>query len=318
MSWFDVALLTADIALVVVLLTSRSRRWWPAGRRTALVLLQVAGVFAVSWFFVGAAAASATRAGLADAPLTPADTALLARPAVQVVSSALRLSLLVMGVAAIVAAWAGLVGAIAVTTAERRRLALLTPVATVLWVAPTFLIAILVQELQALIFGTTGLRVAAGFGEVNGFQIFWVALILALRPTAYFFRQARAALDLDVTTEYVRTARAKGLAWPRVVSHHILRANAALVATAWLNAFRTMIGSLPLVEFLFGYPGLGRVLVLALGLSYSGGVGPVRADVAIGLVSALAVSLIVVEGVISWLEQRLDPRLRPLRLGAAA
>ena len=38
-----------------------------------------------------------------------------------------------------------------------------------------------------------------------------------------------------------------------------------MVLTAWLNSFRSLIGSLPLVEYFFGYPGLGRVLVLALG-----------------------------------------------------
>jgi ABC-type dipeptide/oligopeptide/nickel transport system permease component len=320
MTWLDLALLTADLALVLVLLTSRSRRLWPLARRAAFVLLQVAGVFALTWLIVAAASASSAHAssGSAAAQLNPIDTALLAHPPAFVISNALRLSLLVMALAAAAAAWAGLAGAVAVVSAARRRLVLLSPAATVLWVLPTFLIAILVQELQALIFGLSGMRVAAGFGEVNSVQIFWVSLILAVRPTAYFFHQARAALDLDITTEYVRTARAKGLSWQDVVSRHIVRANAARIATAWLNAFRTMIGSLPLVEFLFGYPGLGRVLVLALGLSYSGGVGPIHADIAIGLVSALALVLIVVEGLLGWLEQRLDPRLRPLRLGLPA
>jgi ABC-type dipeptide/oligopeptide/nickel transport system permease component len=319
MTWLDLALLIADLALVLVLLTSRSRRLWPVARRATFVLLQVAGVFALTWLIVAAASASAAHASSGSAgQLNPVDTALLAHPPAFVIWNALRLSLLVMALAAAAAAWAGLAGAIAVVSAARRRLVLLSPAATVLWVLPTFLIAILVQELQALIFGLSGMRVAAGFGEVNSVQIFWVSLILAVRPTAYFFHQARAALDLDVTTEYVRTARAKGLSWRDVVSRHIVRANAARIGTAWLNAFRTMIGSLPLVEFLFGYPGLGRVLVLALGLSYSGGVGPIHADIAIGLVSALALVLIVVEGVLGWLEQRLDPRLRPLRLGLPA
>ena len=76
-----------------------------------------------------------------------------------------------------------------------------------------------------------------------------------------------------------------------------------------------MIGSLPLVEFLFGYPGLGRVLVLSLGLSYGGGYGPVHADVAIGLVVVLALVLIAIETATSLVAQGLDPRLRSI--GAA-
>ena len=138
--------------------------------------------------------------------------------------------------------------------------------------------------------------------------------LLAARPTAYFFPHARQALDHDVTTEYVRTARAKGLSWSTVVRRHILRANAPLILTAWLNSFRSMIGSLPLVEFLFGYPGLGRVLVLALGLSYGTGIGPVHIDVATGLVVVLALVLISIETLKLLLERSLDPR--PREIGA--
>jgi ABC-type dipeptide/oligopeptide/nickel transport system permease component len=244
--------------------------------------------------------------------LGPADTALLARPVGDLILSSAWRSLVPMGLALAFASVAGLFGAMAVTSGERRRWSSLGPVATVLWIAPTFLIAILVQELQAFIFGKTGLVVAAGFAEVNPIQVFWVAVILAIRPTAYFFQHARNALDLDVTTDYVRTARAKGLSWPEVVRRHILRANAPLILTAWLNSFRSMIGSLPLVEFLFGYPGLGRVLILALGLSYGTGTGPVHTDVAIGLVVILALILIAIETVTALLERAFDPRLRAI------
>ena len=35
--------------------------------------------------------------------------------------------------------------------------------------------------------------------EVNPIQVFWVSFILAVRPTAYFFQQARSALDGDAS-----------------------------------------------------------------------------------------------------------------------
>jgi peptide/nickel transport system permease protein len=309
LGWFDWALLLFNGSLLLTLAGSGRPRLWRRLRRPAGLLLQAAGVLAVTWFVVEAAAASAARAGRSGI-LTPADTALIARPPEVILRSSLELSLLTLGLAAATAAVAGLGGAIAVVSLRRRRFALLSPLATVLWVAPTFLIALLVQELQADVFGVTGLRVAAGFGEVNAIQVFWVAFILAVRPTAYFFQSARAALDLDTATEYVRTARAKGLSWEEVVRRHIARANAALLATAWLNSFRTMIGAAPLVEFLFGYPGLGRVLILALGLTYAGGAGPVHPDVAIALVVSLALTLILIEAGLDFLEVRLDPRLR--------
>jgi len=314
LSWLNAALLVADAGLLLTLFTSGSERLWAVFRRPALLALQVAGVLAVTWVIVSYAAHSSEVALLGQGPnagrLGPADTALLRQPVASLILNSAGRSLIAMLVAIAVASVAGLVGAIAVTSAERGRFAYLGPLATLLWILPTFILAILVQEMQAFIFGKTGLEVAAGFGSTNAIQVFWVAVVLAIRPTAYFFTQARAALDLDVTTEYVRTARAKGLDWTTVVRRHILRANMPIVLTAWLNSFRSMIGSLPLVEFLFGYPGLGRVLVLALGLSYGGGYGPVHADVAIGLVVVLALVLITIETITSILERSLDPRLR--------
>jgi ABC-type dipeptide/oligopeptide/nickel transport system permease component len=314
-SWFGLSLLCADLGLFLMLATSHSERLWQIFRRPSLLAFQIAGVLLVTWVIVSYAAQSGQASLLNQGPgarLGPADTALLQQPVGTLIFNAARLSFLTMAFALFFASAAGLAGAMAVTTGERRRWTSLGPIATVLWIAPTFIIAILVQELQAFIYGQSGLIVAAGFAEVNPIQIFWVSFILAVRPTAYFFQHARQALDLDVTTEYVRTARAKGLSWPTVVRRHILRANAPLILTAWLNSFRSMIGSLPLVEFLFGYPGLGRVLVLALGLSYGTGIGPVHVDVATGLVVVLALVLISIETLTSLLERSLDPRLREI------
>jgi ABC-type dipeptide/oligopeptide/nickel transport system permease component len=85
-----------------------------------------------------------------------------------------------------------------------------------------------------------------------------------------------------------------------------------LLAT-WSNSLRVMIGSLPLVEYFFGYPGLGRVLILSLGLTYTGSSGRVHGDLAMGLVVMMAVILITLETAAALLQQRLDPRLRAVR-----
>ena len=313
MDWFSLGIGIAGLGLVLVLATSSSERYWRLFQRPALLSFQLAGVVLATWLIItAAAAASEASVDASSTGLGPADTTLLVQPVASLVLGATLRTLLPVSAALAFASLAGLAGAMAVTTRERGIWSSLGPLATVLWTAPTFLIALLVQELQALITGRTGLVVAAGFGEVSGIQIFWVAVVLAVRPTAYFFQQARNALSLDVTTEYVRTARAKGLDWPGVVRRHIARANAPLILTAWLNSFRSMLGSLPLVEFLFGYPGLGRVLILSLGLSYGGGIGPVHADVAIALVVILGASLIAVETSASLLGRLLDPRLREI------
>jgi len=191
----------------------------------------------------------------------------------------------------------------------------------VLLVIPTFLIAILVQELQAFVYGKSGLIVAAGYGDVNAVQVFWASLVLGIRPATYLYRHARTVLERETGEEYVRTAEAKGIEWSQVVRHHLLRAGGSALVATWSNSFRLMLGSLPLVEYFFGYPGLGRMLVQSIGIHY--GVGTdfarpavIRGDIAIGLVVVLALILILVETVAGGLQRWLDPRLRSLRVAA--
>ena len=181
---------------------------------------------------------------------------------------------------------------------------------------PTFLLAILVQEFQAQLYGKTGLIIAAGYGEVNGVQVFWASLVLGIRPATYLYRHGRAVLERESGEDYVRTAEAKGLEWREVVRHHLLRAGGGGLVATWTNSFRLMIGSLPLVEYFFGYPGLGRILVQSIGITY--GVRPVvfRGDLAIGLVVTLALILILVEAMAGALQRWLDPRVRDLRSAA--
>jgi ABC-type dipeptide/oligopeptide/nickel transport system permease component len=106
---------------------------------------------------------------------------------------------------------------------------------------------------------------------------------------------------------------AKGLSWRQAITGHVLRAAAASLMAPWLNAFRLMIGALPLVEFFFGYPGLGRVLILSLGLTYNGTQGVVREDVIVALVVTMGVILVGAEAIVAMLRSALDPRLRELR-----
>jgi ABC-type dipeptide/oligopeptide/nickel transport system permease component len=210
----------------------------------------------------------------------------------------------------------GLGAAIATVSVRKRRLVGFQLAAAVLLVIPTFLLAILVQELQAFIFGKTGLIVAAGYGDVNGVQIFWASFVLGIRPATYLYRHAQAVLERETGEDYVRTAEAKGIEWSGVVRHHLLRAGGSALVATWNNSFRLMLGSLPLVEYFFGYPGLGRILVQSIGIHYDVRPTVIRGDIAIGLVVVLALILILVETAAGGLQRWLDPRLRALRATA--
>jgi len=120
-------------------------------------------------------------------------------------------------------------------------------------------------------------------------------------------------LERETGEDYVRTAEAKGVEWNGVVRHHLLRAGGSALVATWSNSFRLMLGSLPLVEYFFGYPGLGRILVQSIGIHYDVRPTVIRGDIAIGLVVVLALILILVETLAGGLQRWLDPRLRTLR-----
>src|SRR5487761_1411781 len=76
---------------------------------------------------------------------------------------------------------------------------------------------------------------------------------------------------------------------------HVVRpAGAGLVETA-VSSIRLMFGSLPLVEFFFAYPGLGRLLLLSLGVAYGSQAPAPNADLAIASAVLLAAMLATLE-----------------------
>lgn len=258
---------------------------------------QVSGVLAATVVLV-------TLAQLATAPgqsTPPVD-------AVRTISNAGRNSLWLMGASTLFGTFAGLGAAFALVWI-RRRIPALAILAAVLWVIPTFLLAVAVQELQAQIYNATSLAVSGGYGRVSVGQVLWAALVLGVRPAAYVFRRGQTILEEGTRPLYVRAASAKGLGWHDVAWRHVLRPTLPLTITAWLISFRLMVGSLPLVEYFFGYPGLGRLFVSNL---------PGNPDLAIAAVATLAGIFLLLEALAAMAQQSIDPRLRDVRRGEAA
>lgn len=124
---------------------------------------------------------------------------------------------------------------------------------------PSFFLAYLLIGVFAT---RLGLLPVAGRGGTT--SVVLPALVLALGPTATLSRLLRASM-LDVLGEdFVMTGRAKGLRPLRVVAVHALR-NAALPAVTVLG---TVLGHLltgaVIVEFIFAWPGLGRLTLEAV------------------------------------------------------
>ncbi len=87
---------------------------------------------------------------------------------------------------------------------------------------------------------------------------------LTLILVAHISRQTRSELVDAMQTEYVRTAVLKGLTWREVVVRHALRN--ALVPTVTVIALDVgyLVGGIIVVEEIFAFPGLGRLLIFAI------------------------------------------------------
>jgi peptide/nickel transport system permease protein len=89
------------------------------------------------------------------------------------------------------------------------------------------------------------------------------ALTLAVTLFAYISRMTRASAIDVLASDYVRTAVLKGLPTSKVITRHVLR-NALLPTVTVIGAqIGWLVGGLVVVEHLFGYPGLGDLLLFA-------------------------------------------------------
>ena len=98
-------------------------------------------------------------------------------------------------------------------------------------------------------------------GWRNPYELFLPALALSLMPMAYIARLTRVSMIDTLGSDYVRTARAKGLSRGKVIWKHCLR-NAFLPVLTYLGpaAAYTLTGSF-VVEVVFNIPGLGQHFV---------------------------------------------------------
>ncbi len=87
------------------------------------------------------------------------------------------------------------------------------------------------------------------------------AVTLSSVPLAIIARMTRSSLLEVLRQDYVRTARAKGVAEQRVVSRHALKnAFIPVVTVIGLNV-GSLLGGAILTETIFAWPGVGRLVV---------------------------------------------------------
>jgi oligopeptide transport system permease protein len=130
-------------------------------------------------------------------------------------------------------------------------------------------------------------------------------IALSLGPMTYFARIVRGQMLETLQQDYVRTAKAKGLRWKRVVVVHVLRNSLIPAVTAAGPLLGFLVTGSFIIENIFAIPGIGRYYVISVsGRDYS---------TVMGITVLLAILVIVANMIVDILYGFLDPRTRDAR-----
>lgn len=139
-------------------------------------------------------------------------------------------------------------------------------------------------------------------GALQPSSVIMPALALGFFSMAIFARITRMAVIEELSKDYVRTARSKGLATSRIVFRHVLRnASLPIIAIAAIEAAQLLTGAI-IVETVFAWPGLGQVTIQALSAR---DFPVVQGVVLIGALLAIGLNLVA-----DLLYAVVDPRVR--------
>ena len=226
------------------------------------------------------------------------------QPAPETVRQAYGNSMGLLLVALAGATAGGLCVGCAAALIRRDRWVLLLLTLTILGISiPSFFAALLLQVGELRYLATFGRRLVsmAGFGwDLE--HMLMPALVLAARPLAYLTRATFISLRHVMDEDYMRTAFSKGLSLRQGVIGHALRNMAVPVLTAIGVSVRFSLSTLPVVEFFFAWPGMGRRLLEAIDER--------QIALVVALASALGLTLLGVNLLLDILYRLIDPRMR--------
>ncbi|MEJ0097510.1 MAG: ABC transporter permease [Bauldia sp.] len=146
------------------------------------------------------------------------------------------------------------------------------------------------------------LKLLPSAGSGSPLHLILPAVTLAIPLTSVLARFIRSGL-LDVSREgYIQTARAKGLPEHVVLLHHALRTMLIPVVTVAGLQFGHLLGGTVVVETVFAWPGIGRLLVDSIG----------NRDYAVVQACTLLIAavFVILNLIVDVTYQYLDPRVR--------
>jgi peptide/nickel transport system permease protein len=177
---------------------------------------------------------------------------------------------------------------------------------------PSFFAAILIGWLFAYkLQDYTGLNLTGNLFEVDAFgkgthlslkNLILPALTLGIRPLSVVIQLSRNSMLDVLSQDYIRTARAKGLSFYRIIRKHALKNSLNPVITAASGWFASLMAGVIFVEYIFGWKGLGYIIVNALN-NYD-------FPLVLGSVILISVIFVIINILVDLIYAALDPRIR--------
>lgn len=164
---------------------------------------------------------------------------------------------------------------------------------------PTFVIGFVAQFVFGVQLGWVTINVGA---DTSWRNLLLPGMVLGAVSFAYVLRLTRTQITETMTADHVRTATAKGLSRPRVVTVHILRNSLIPVVTYLGVDLGQLMGGAIVTEGIFNIPGLGFHLFDAIQRGES--------TKMVSMVTLLVIIFIISNLLIDLLYALLDPRIR--------
>lgn len=164
---------------------------------------------------------------------------------------------------------------------------------------PTFVLGFVLQFLLGFKLGVLPVTASA---SVNMASLTMPAMVLGGVSLAYVIRLTRQSVSENVSADYVRTARAKGLANRAVMTRHILRNSLIPVATFIGGDLGALMGGAIITEGIFNINGVGGTLWQAIRLG--------EAPTVVSITTVLVLVYILANLIVDLLYAVLDPRIR--------
>lgn len=145
-----------------------------------------------------------------------------------------------------------------------------------------------------------GILPTSGTGSI----LHWImpVFVLMLRPFGLLVQVVRGTMISALASPYIKTARAKGLKRRRIIFGHALRNSLLPVVTVAGDLATGLINGAVVVETIFGWPGIGKLMIDSI----------IQRDFAVvqSTILVTAIAIFIVNIAIDLLYVGLDPRIR--------